>query len=151
MMDLVSLSGIVVSLLATISWCGARQTTAPPPAFSLASPRPRPRPNKALPFPPFPLSGRRFRNKATFALLWFLYFSLYQVGQTFLGFQWDILLLEAGGCAIIASPLYAWKTNEGKVETSDGPGASRVHAPQDSCSPLANKTRVITSFSFSRP
>jgi hypothetical protein len=74
-----------------------------------------------------------------FALLWFLYFSLYQVGQTFLGFQWDILLLEAGGCAIIASPLYAWKTKEGKVETSDGPGGSREHGSQRLLCPFGDQ------------
>lgn len=41
-------------------------------------------------------------------LLWFFYLSLYSVGQTFLGFQWDILLLETGFLAIFFSPLN-WK------------------------------------------
>lgn len=31
------------------------------------------------------------------ALLWVLYMSLFVVGQTFLSFQWDTLLLEARG------------------------------------------------------
>lgn len=36
---------------------------------------------------------------------WALYFSLFQVGRVFLGFQWDILLLEAGFLAIFLAPL----------------------------------------------
>ena len=37
-------------------------------------------------------------------LLWVLYLSLYHVGQTFLSFQWDILLLETGFLAIFFAP-----------------------------------------------
>ncbi|KAK3102953.1 hypothetical protein FSP39_015246 [Pinctada imbricata] len=48
------------------------------------------------------------RDTISFAVLWILYFSLYQashiVGQTFLWFQWDILLLEAGFLTIIVAP-----------------------------------------------
>jgi hypothetical protein len=46
-----------------------------------------------------------------FALLWLLYLSLTTAGQTFLGYQWDGLLLEAGLLAIFLSPLrwLAWK------------------------------------------
>eukprot|EP00794_Sanderia_malayensis_P009003 gene9003-9965_t len=51
------------------------------------------------------LVSTRARNSFSFALLWFLYFSLYQVGQTFLWFQWDILLLETGFLAIILAPV----------------------------------------------
>jgi len=40
------------------------------------------------------------------ALLWVFYLSLYHVGQTFLSFQWDILLLETGLLAIFFAP---WK------------------------------------------
>jgi len=36
----------------------------------------------------------------TLAFLWFLYLSLFVVGQVFLSFQWDILLLETGFLAI---------------------------------------------------
>ena len=50
------------------------------------------------------VSFRARRSKAAFALLWILYFSLYQVGQTFLWFQWDILLLEAGFLTIFLAP-----------------------------------------------
>ena len=39
------------------------------------------------------------------ALLWLLYLSLTTVGQDFLGFQWDNLLLEAGFLAIFFAPL----------------------------------------------
>lgn len=39
------------------------------------------------------------------AALWFLYLSLFSVGQIFLGYQWDILLLEAGFLAIFLTPL----------------------------------------------
>lgn len=38
------------------------------------------------------------------ALLWLLYLSLSSVGRDFLGFQWDILLLEAGFLAIFFAP-----------------------------------------------
>jgi len=47
----------------------------------------------------------KFSTKLSFITLWLLYMSLYHVGQTFLHFQWDILLLETGMLAIIASPL----------------------------------------------
>ena len=38
-------------------------------------------------------------------LLWLLYLSLVTIGQDFLGFQWDNLLLEAGFLAIFFAPL----------------------------------------------
>lgn len=34
------------------------------------------------------------------ASLWILYLSIFISGQTFAGFQWDILLLEAGTACI---------------------------------------------------
>ena len=45
-----------------------------------------------------------FGGKITFFILWLFYMSLYQVGQTFMWFQWDILLLEVGFLAIIVAP-----------------------------------------------
>lgn len=45
------------------------------------------------------------RDSLVFALLWVLYLSLYQVGQVFLYFQWDSLLLEAGFLAVLVAPL----------------------------------------------
>ncbi|XP_052802806.1 lipase maturation factor 2-like [Mya arenaria] len=47
---------------------------------------------------------KAMRDTVSFILLWMLYFSLYQVGQTFLWFQWDILLLEAGFLTILVAP-----------------------------------------------
>ncbi|XP_041261521.1 lipase maturation factor 2 [Onychostruthus taczanowskii] len=45
------------------------------------------------------------RDCLLFALLRVLYLSLYQVGQVFLYFQWDSLLLEAGFLAVLVAPL----------------------------------------------
>ncbi|XP_049810816.1 lipase maturation factor 2-like [Schistocerca nitens] len=49
--------------------------------------------------------SQKFCTAPTFAALWSLYYSLYQVGQTFMWFQWDILLLEAGFLSILVAPL----------------------------------------------
>ncbi|XP_077994888.1 lipase maturation factor 2-like [Glandiceps talaboti] len=51
------------------------------------------------------------RDTFNFTLLWVLYLSMYQVGQTFLWFQWDILLLEAGFLTILVAPvnLFKWR------------------------------------------
>ena len=48
-----------------------------------------------------------------FMILWLLYLSLYCVGQTFLSFQWDILLLEVGflTCFISSSSTYSGYNN----------------------------------------
>jgi len=48
-------------------------------------------------------------TKTSMVILWVLYLSLFQVGQTFLGFQWDILLLETGFLALICAPI--WPNN----------------------------------------
>ncbi|XP_064174613.1 lipase maturation factor 2a isoform X1 [Anguilla rostrata] len=45
------------------------------------------------------------RSSMVFTCLWALYLSLYQVGQVFLYFQWDSLLLETGFLAILVAPL----------------------------------------------
>ncbi len=42
------------------------------------------------------------------ALLWLAYLSLEVVGQDFLSFQWDILLVETGFLAIFVAPLDLW-------------------------------------------
>lgn len=42
------------------------------------------------------------------ALLWAFYLSLVNVGQDFLAFQWDALLLETGLLAIFFAPLQLW-------------------------------------------
>jgi predicted DCC family thiol-disulfide oxidoreductase YuxK len=47
-----------------------------------------------------------------FFLLWFLYLSLVNIGNVFLSFQWDALLLEAGFLGIFISPLaWRWRKN----------------------------------------
>ena len=53
------------------------------------------------------LWSETLRTKVSFALLWLCYFSLVQVGQTFLWFQWDSLLLELGALIIFLAP---WTT-----------------------------------------
>ncbi|TRY58628.1 hypothetical protein DNTS_024780 [Danionella cerebrum] len=45
------------------------------------------------------------RDTRVYLMLWMLYMSLYQVGQVFLYFQWDTLLLETGFLAILIAPL----------------------------------------------
>ena len=44
----------------------------------------------------------------TFWVLWILYLSLTVLGQTFLSFQWDVLLLETGLLAGLYAPLGWW-------------------------------------------
>ncbi|XP_076848928.1 lipase maturation factor 2a [Brachyhypopomus gauderio] len=45
------------------------------------------------------------RDCRVYLVLWMLYMSLYQVGQVFLYFQWDSLLLEVGFLAILVAPM----------------------------------------------
>ncbi|XP_059916112.1 lipase maturation factor 2a isoform X2 [Gadus macrocephalus] len=45
------------------------------------------------------------RDSLVFFVLWLLYLSLYQVGQVFLYFQWDNLLLETGFLCVLVAPL----------------------------------------------
>lgn len=66
-----------------------------------------------LPLGGFVLSLLLIARKAgprILALLWFLYLSLLAIGQVFLSFQWDILLLEVGFLAILLSftPKIIW-------------------------------------------
>lgn len=49
--------------------------------------------------------SRDQRNCVVFAVLWMFYLSMFQVGQTFLWFQWDVLLLEVGFLTILVAPL----------------------------------------------
>ncbi|GAV08922.1 hypothetical protein RvY_18541 [Ramazzottius varieornatus] len=48
---------------------------------------------------------RLARNMLVFGALWVLYLSLYTVGNVFLWFQWDALLMEAGFVAFIFAPI----------------------------------------------
>ncbi|MCZ6636244.1 MAG: lipase maturation factor family protein [bacterium] len=44
------------------------------------------------------------------ASLWFFYLSLSTVGQTFLSFQWDALLLETGFLTLFLVPVTGWRS-----------------------------------------
>eukprot|EP00117_Sycon_ciliatum_P049704 scpid49576/ scgid35198/ Lipase maturation factor 2 len=55
------------------------------------------------------LLWERARSSVSFFVLWLMYLSVYQVGQTFLSFQWDILLLETGFLAIFVAPMFGGK------------------------------------------
>lgn len=69
-------------------------------------------------------------------LLWLFYLSLVNVGQVFLGYQWDALLLEAGFLAIFFAPLQLrlgppliWRRGSRsttKAEAAADPGPSRL-------------------------
>lgn len=56
------------------------------------------------------------------SLLWMLYLSLVTVGQDFLSFQWDSLLLEAGFLALFIAPWHFWPHGKSKVPP---PGIAR--------------------------
>ncbi|XP_050457179.1 lipase maturation factor 2-like [Cataglyphis hispanica] len=59
--------------------------------------------------------SQKFCIAPIFAGLWSLYYSLYQIGQTFMWFQWDILLLEVGFLCILVAPF--WYSHRGKPST----------------------------------
>jgi len=54
------------------------------------------------------------RTSFNFALLWFSYYSCFQVAGQFLYFQWDTLLLESGFLTILVAPLRIiyWKKKD---------------------------------------
>eukprot|EP00795_Rhopilema_esculentum_P008972 gene8972-16613_t len=58
----------------------------------------------------FMLIWEKLRNFLSFAILWMFYYSLYQAGQTFLWFQWDILLLETGFLTIFVAS-WSWRSS----------------------------------------
>ena len=58
----------------------------------------------------------QYITKLMLFLLWLAYISLYQVGQTFLHFQWDILLLETGMLALILSPVRSHQHKSSMVQ-----------------------------------
>ncbi|XP_010839905.1 PREDICTED: lipase maturation factor 2 [Bison bison bison] len=51
------------------------------------------------------LLTRQLRHPLVYLLLWAAYLSVCQVGQVFLYFQWDSLLLETGFLAVLVAPL----------------------------------------------
>lgn len=48
---------------------------------------------------------RRFSNALSFGLLWYLYYSICSLGQGFMSFHSDLLLLEVGFITILIAPL----------------------------------------------
>nr|XP_018671948.1 lipase maturation factor 2-like [Ciona intestinalis] len=60
---------------------------------------------------------KRVRTMPTYFLLWLFYLSVYKVGDTFLWFQWDILLLEVGFLSILVAPL-SNKNSDAKTEAN---------------------------------
>src|SRR5258708_26029995 len=54
----------------------------------------------------------------TLLVLWALYLSFETVGQDFLAFQWDVLLLEAGLFAVLCAP---WGALPGRGLACAGP------------------------------
>ncbi|XP_029471161.1 lipase maturation factor 2 [Rhinatrema bivittatum] len=60
------------------------------------------------------------RDSLVFLLLWILYLSLYQVGQVFLYFQWDNLLLETGFLTFLIAPFHLLKWRSTISRPHDG-------------------------------
>nr|XP_056702627.1 lipase maturation factor 2 [Euleptes europaea] len=60
------------------------------------------------------------RDSLLFLGLWVLYLSLYQVGQVFLYFQWDSLLLETGFLGVLVAPLHLLKWRSTPWRAHDG-------------------------------
>ncbi|XP_064417237.1 lipase maturation factor 2a isoform X1 [Latimeria chalumnae] len=59
------------------------------------------------------------RDSLVFFCLWVLYLSLYQVGQVFLYFQWDSLLLETGFLAILVAPFHMLRSKSSVSKPHD--------------------------------
>lgn len=53
----------------------------------------------------FSMLVRRFANALSFGLLWYIYYSICSVGQGFMSFHSDLLLLEVGFITILLAPL----------------------------------------------
>eukprot|EP00003_Mantamonas_plastica_P027699 TRINITY_DN6030_c0_g1_i7.p1 TRINITY_DN6030_c0_g1~~TRINITY_DN6030_c0_g1_i7.p1 ORF type:complete len:192 (+),score=32.86 TRINITY_DN6030_c0_g1_i7:102-677(+) len=53
------------------------------------------------------------------ALLWFLYLSIAKIGQGFMSFQWDTLLLEVGFMAILVAPMMDFRMFSVKSKPSN--------------------------------
>ncbi|KAL4480006.1 hypothetical protein ABPG74_020522 [Tetrahymena malaccensis] len=50
------------------------------------------------------LASNKFMSFLVYLTLWFLYLSIFSVGQLFFSFQWDIMLLEAGFLTMFITP-----------------------------------------------
>lgn len=62
--------------------------------------------------------SQRFCISPVFLLLWSLYFSIYQIGQVFVQYQWDTLLLEAGFLCVFIAPQFV-------------PAKGKIRSPSD--------------------
>uniref|UniRef100_G3STW3 Lipase maturation factor n=1 Tax=Loxodonta africana TaxID=9785 RepID=G3STW3_LOXAF len=69
---------------------------------------------------------RPLRHRLTYLLLWAAYLSACQVGQVFLYFQWDSLLLETGFLAVLVAPL-----RQPPVRKQDSQGRLTGAAPHE--------------------
>ncbi|MFB6240201.1 MAG: hypothetical protein ABEJ46_01305, partial [Gemmatimonadota bacterium] len=52
---------------------------------------------------------------ACLLLLWALYLSYAAVGQVFLSYQWDVLLLEAGFTGVLLAPWELWPAKSART------------------------------------
>ncbi|XP_036286017.1 lipase maturation factor 2 isoform X2 [Pipistrellus kuhlii] len=68
---------------------------------------------------------RRLRHLLVYLLLWAAYLSACQVGQVFLYFQWDSLLLETGFLAVLVAPLR--QPSRHKQPPQAGPAGAPPH------------------------
>ncbi|XP_053440086.1 lipase maturation factor 2 [Nycticebus coucang] len=68
---------------------------------------------------------RPLRHPLVYLLLWAAYLSACQVGQVFLYFQWDSLLLETGFLAVLVAPLRQFL--QGKQVPQGGPAEASPH------------------------
>ncbi|XP_003783130.1 lipase maturation factor 2 [Otolemur garnettii] len=71
------------------------------------------------------LLARPLRHPLVYLLLWAFYLSACQVGQVFLYFQWDSLLLETGFLAVLVAPLR--QSLQGKQVLQGGPAEASPH------------------------
>ncbi|KAK3239218.1 hypothetical protein CYMTET_50838 [Cymbomonas tetramitiformis] len=55
------------------------------------------------------LSFAGLHSALVYWVLYLLYLSLYKAGQVFLGFQWDIFLLETGVFTALYAPIVGWR------------------------------------------
>jgi hypothetical protein len=74
----------------------------------------------------------RFRCGSCLAVLWWLYRTVYRAGGDFLGFQWDILLLECGLLGVLSQPLLPLPT----------PSVAAVTPPADASPPSSSTASV---------
>nr|XP_050867601.1 lipase maturation factor 2-like [Vespula vulgaris] len=56
--------------------------------------------------------SQKFCISPVFIILWLLYYSLHQIGQIFMKYQWDSLLLETGFLCIFIAPLLYSRNNK---------------------------------------